>query len=164
MPLSEIDDMEEYLEKLQFILKNLGIINLDVSDYSDESKIESEKIFYLPLTKDRIDENNNILTAKMIIINDGYRLLPGSYIEKEERSSFSKHVYYPLCKKYETSAFFGESKYNGCNILKKEIDFSSPSAAASVVKNRATNGPKEWRLKNENTLDEYLTNMNPEEH
>jgi len=99
----------------------------------------------------------------MIIINDVYRLLPGSYIEKEERSSFSKHFYYPLRKKYETNDFFEESKHNGCYILKKEIDFNSPSAAALVVKNSATNGPKEWKLKNGNTLDEYLTNMDPEE-
>ena len=163
LPLSEIDDMEEYLEKLQFMLKNLGIINLDVSDSSDESKIELEKIFYLSLTKDRIDANDNILSAKLIIINDGYRLLTGSYIEKEERSSFSKHVYYPLRKKYETDEYFEESKHEGCYILKTEIDFNSPSAAASVVKNRATNGPKEWKLMNGITLDEYLINMNPGE-
>jgi len=163
LPLSEIDDMEEYLEKLQFILKNLGIINLDSSYVADKSEIELENIFYLSLTKDRIDESGNILTAKMIIINDGYRLLSGSYIEKEERASFSKHVYYPLRKKYESNDFFEESKYEGCYILKTDIDFNSPSAAASVVKNRATNGQKEWKLKNGNTLDEYLINLNPEE-
>lgn len=163
LPLSEIDDMEEYLEKLQFILKNLGIINLDSSYIADKSGIDLENIFYLSLTKDRIDENGNTLTAKMIIINDGYRLLSGSYIEKEERVSFSKHVYYPLRKKYESNDLFEESKYEGCYILKTDIDFNSPSAAASVVKNRATNGQKEWKLKNGNTLDEYLINMNSEE-
>ncbi len=160
IPISEIDDMEEYLEKIQFILKNLGIINLETTEPFDHLEIDESKTFYLQLTKDRKDKHYNVLSARMIIMNDGYRLLKGSFIEKEKRTSFSKHVYYPLRKKYETNEYMENSQYEGCYILKKNIDFSSPSAAASVVKYRSTNGPKEWKLKDSTNLDEYLTNLN----
>ena len=43
------------------------------------------------------------------------------------------------------------------NILKEDVDFNSSSAAASVVKNRATNGPKEWKNSSGMTLDEFET-------
>ena len=42
-------------------------------------------------------------------------------------------------------------------VLKENIDFNSSSAAAAVVKNRATNGPKEWKHPSGITLDEYET-------
>jgi len=152
--------MEEYLDRIKFILKNLGIINLEIVEIFDQYNIDKNKIFYLNLTRNRRDENGNILTAQMVVMNDCYRLLKGSYIEKEVRESFKHHVYYPLRKKYETDEYMQNSQYEGCFILKKDIDFSSPSAAAAVVKNRATNGPKEWKLKDGTVLDEYLSNMN----
>jgi hypothetical protein len=52
-----------------------------------------------------------------------------------------------------------DSQYNGCYILQKDIDFTSPSVAAAVVKNRAVNGRLEWRLKNGTILDDYENQM-----
>ncbi len=157
LPISEMDDMDEFLEKIIFMLKNLGIINLEKIEVQEVS-LNKDNIFYLDLTKDRVDENNNKLQAKLQITNDGYRLLKGSYIEKEERPSFKKHIYYPLRKQFETDKYMKDSDYDGCYILQQDIDVRSPSAAASIVKNRATNGPKEWKLKDETTLDEFQLN------
>jgi len=157
LPISEMDDMDEFLEKIIFMLKNLGIINLEKIEVQ-EVNLNEDNIFYLDLTKDRIDENNNKLQAKLQITNDGYRLLKGSYIEKEERPSFKKHIYYPLRKQFETDEYMKDSEYKGCYILQQDIDVRSPSAAASIAKNRATNGPKEWRLKDGTTLDEFQLN------
>lgn len=154
LPISELDDMDEFLEKIIFMLKNLGIINLEKIKVQ-EVKSDENNIFYLDLTKNRINNNNNKLQAKLQITNDGYRLLKGSYIEKEERPSFKKHIYYPLRKQFENNEYMQESEYEGCFILIKDIDVKSPSAAASIAKNRATNGPKEWKLKNGTTLDEF---------
>ena len=45
-----------------------------------------------------------------------------------------------------------------CQICGKQIEdipFNSCSAAAAVVKNRATNGRTEWKLDSGVTLDEY---------
>lgn len=157
LPLSEIDDMDEFLEKIIFMLKNLGIINLEKIEVKEVDSDE-DTIFYLDLTKDRIDEKNNKLKAKLRITNDGYRLLKGSFIEKDERPSFKKHIYYPLRKQFENREYMQDSEYEGCFVLIKDIDVRSPSAAASIAKNRATNGPKEWKLKDGTTLDEYQLN------
>jgi len=156
LPKSDIDDMDEYLDNVIFVLKNLGIIDF-TKTFSDKpiNKIDNNEIFELNLTSDRKDENNNILKAKLIIIPNGYRLLKGSYIEKIERQSFSKQTYYKLRKQLENNKNFDNSNYEGCYVLNCDIDFSSSSAAASIVKNRATNGPKEWKLKNGITLDEF---------
>ena len=93
----------------------------------------------------------------MVITESGYRLLKGSYIENKARESFSKHPYYPVRMKLEKDGFFIESKFEGCLELKEDVDFPSPSAAASVVKNRATNGKTEWKHKSGISLADYLT-------
>jgi len=161
LPASDIDDMYYFLDNIIFILDNLGIVDFTKTSEKEELIInKNDNIFYLNLTTDRIDENGNILQGKLIITQNGYRLLAGSFLEKEERSSFSKHTYYPLRKKFETDEYVEDSKYNGCFILKKDIDFTSSSAAAAVVKNRAVNGPKEWHLKNGKNLDDYENDIN----
>lgn len=161
LPLSDIDDMNEFLDNMVFILDNLGVIDFSRISEKEEINIdEKDNIFYLNLTTDRIDEKGKILQGKLIITQNGYRLLVGSYIEKDERSSFSKHTYYPLRKQFENDEYFENSKYEGCFVLKKDIDFSSSSAAAAVVKNRAVNGPKEWHLLNGKNLDDYENESN----
>lgn len=96
----------------------------------------------------------------MIITPNGYKLLKESYIEIQERQSFLTHPYYNLRKKLEIEGYYKQSNNPGCLILNKDIDFSSPSAAASIVKNRATNGKKEWKLKDGTTLDDYELQSN----
>ncbi len=152
---SDLDYMEGYFEKMMFVLNHLQLI--DFSKISEESVIElkNETIFYINLTSDRVDENKKILQGKMIITKEGYRLLKGSFIEKNVRKSFKSHTYFPIRKKFETPEYMVDSQYSGCDILQKDIDFTSPSAAAAVVKNRAVNGRVEWQLNNGMTLDEY---------
>lgn len=158
LPQSDIDYLEEYLKDMIFVLQNLGLLDFaKTSDQEERIKTSNSEIFYLNLTTDRVDENKNQLQGKLIITQDGYRLLKGSFIEKTERQSFHTHCYYPLRKKIEDEKFLEESKYEGVYILKEDVDFNSPSAAASVVKNRATNGPKEWKNSSGMTLDEFET-------
>lgn len=91
----------------------------------------------------------------MIIQDNGYLLLKGSYIESEARKSFKIHNYYKLRTKLDNSGCFIDSGFDGVFITKEDIPFNSPSAAAAVVKNRATNGRVEWKLNNGTTLDEF---------
>ncbi len=95
----------------------------------------------------------------MKITNEGYRVLKGSYVEGKERKSFSSHTYYSLRKKIEKEGYLSESDFKEIYILNNEIDFSSASAAAAIIKNRATNGKKEWKLNNGTTLDDYENNL-----
>jgi len=161
LPASDIDDMNEFLDNMIFILDNLGIIDFTKTSVKDEIiNVKIGNIFYLNLTAERVDEKGEILQGKLIITTNSYRLLAGSYIEKEERASFSKHTYQQLRKQFENDTYLENSKYAGCIILKKDIDFTSSSAAAAVVKNRAVNGPKEWHLKDGKKLDDYENEIN----
>ena len=159
LPQSDIDDLEEFFKCMIFVLQNLGILDFAKIDGKEELRpIDDSEILYLSLTNDRVDKNGNQLKAKMQITNDGYRLLKGSFIEKDARESFYKHSYYPLRQKLESQNIFKETDLPGVYILDQDVDFNSPSAAASIVKFRATNGPKEWKLLNGMTLDELELN------
>ena len=138
LPQSDIDDLEEYLKNMIFVLQNLGLL-----DFAKSSDVKDEKGIQL--------------TGKLVITNDGYKLLKGSFVEGTERQSFHTHCYYPLRKKIEEQKLLEKSSYEGVFVLKKDVDFNSSSAAASVVKNRATNGPKEWKHKSGISLDEFET-------
>ncbi len=154
LPDSDIDDMETFLDNMLFVLKNLGIIDFTIIEEED-LPIEEENIFYLKLTNNRLDKNGNVLKAKLSITSEGYKLIKGSFIEGKERKSFNSHSYQILRKKIENEGYFKKSNYDEILILKNDLTFDSPSAAASVIKNRATNGRKEWILKDGTTLDDY---------
>lgn len=154
LPDSDIDDMETFLDNMLFVLKNLGIIDFTIIEEED-LLIEEENIFYLKLTNNRLDKSGNVLKAKLSITSEGYKLIKGSFIEGKERKSFNSHSYQILRKKIEDEGFFKKSNYDEILILENDLTFDSPSAAASVIKNRATNGRKEWILKDGTTLDDY---------
>ncbi len=154
LPDSDIDDMETFLDNMLFVLKNLGIIDFTIIEEED-LPIEEENIFYLKLTNNRLDKSGNVLKAKLSITSEGYKLIKGSFIEGKERKSFNSHSYQILRKKIEDEGFFKKSIYDEILILENDLSFDSPSAAASVIKNRATNGRKEWILKDGTTLDDY---------
>jgi hypothetical protein len=156
LPKNDIDDLEDFLGYMIFVLQNLGI--LDFATINKETNIETnniKEIFYLALTNDRKDSNGNPLKAKLIVTKDGYRLLSGSYIEKVARKSFIKQSYYKLRVKLESEGAFKESSIKDVLVLINDIDFNAASGAAAIVKNRATNGRKEWKLENGMTLDAW---------
>lgn len=155
LPVSEISDMETFHSNIIFILSNLGII--DFTRLSSTDPIITKKdIFYINLTSNRVDGNGKQLQGRMVITENGYRLLKNSFIEIEERESFKRHNYYSLRKKLEKENYFNKSEYDGCLILNKDVDFKSASAAAAIVKNRATNGQTEWKTVDGLSLSKYL--------
>ena len=109
LPQSDIDDLEEYLKNMIFVLQNLGLLDFArTSNEENNVTNNSNEIFYINLTTDRIDEKGSQLTGKLVITQDGYRLLKGSFIEKTERQSFHSHCYYPLRKKIENENLLDE--------------------------------------------------------
>ncbi|MGA7838751.1 MAG: GIY-YIG nuclease family protein [Ignavibacteriaceae bacterium] len=156
LPPSDISDMEIFHENIVFILNNLGIIDFTKVSSTEITKTEDE-IFYLNLTTNRKDNEGNQLQGKMVLTENGFRLLKDSYIEIEERESFKRHNYYALRKKLEKESYFAKSEFEGCLILLKDVDFKSASAAAAIVKNRATNGKTEWKTENGISLAKYLS-------
>lgn len=159
LPISAEDDMEIFKNNAIFILKNLGIIDFTQEQEKQVTKYKKDNLFYIYLTSDRKDENGNILFGKLTIVNGKYKLLKGSFIEGTERESFKNHNYYKLRKKIEKDNLLNETEYENIYKLKEDIDFPSASAAAAVVKNRATNGKKEWKLEDGTNLDDYENNL-----
>ena len=156
LPFPEVSDMETFHENIIFIMNNLGIIDFTKVSSTEEIKI-NEETFYINLTTNRIDNKGNQLQSKMIITENGFRLLKNSFIEIEERESFKRHNYFALRKKLEKENYFIPSDYEGCLILSKDVDFKSASAAAAIVKNRATNGKTEWKTSSGISLAKYLS-------
>ena len=156
LPPSDISDMEIFHENIVFILNNLGIIDFTKVSSTEITKTEDE-VFYINLTTNRKDNEGNQLQGKMLLTENGFRLLKNSFIEIEERDSFKKHNYYALRKKLEKENYFTKSEYEGCLILLKDVDFKSASAAAAIVKNRATNGKAEWKTERGISLAKYLS-------
>ena len=130
-------------------------IDLDTNFRSSEGVTEISKQV-INRNKNRIDKNGEIVKAKMVITDNGYMLLKGSYVESEERApSFKKHIYYKIRTKLENDNLFIKSDIDGLWVTKEDIPFKACSAAAAVVKNRATNGRAEWKLADGTTLDEF---------
>jgi len=159
LPACDIADMDIFLENILFVLNNLGIINFaKVKTGQECSQEESKDVFYMPLTKDRTDASGNILKGQMVICEEGYKLLKGSYIEPDTRESFKKHIYYNLRQKLEKESLF-EKDQNGLLKSKEDIYFKSASAAGATVRNRATNGRTDWKLLSGKSLEEYETGI-----
>jgi len=154
----DVADMDIFLENMIFVLDNLGIIDFTtVNTEKNEITQTADDIFYLNLKKNRIDKDGNILQAKLIITENGYKLLKGSFIETDTNASFIKHCLsaYNLRQKLEVEGSFDQSEYKDVLITNKDLDFKSPSAASDTVKNISTNGRKDWKLENGKTLDEF---------
>jgi len=119
------------------------------------NNMSTSEIFYLTVSNSEKDETGNFLTAKMQLVKNGYLLLKDSYVYKKPKPSFKDHNYEKLRKSYETPEYIDNSSFEEYYILKKDLLFKSPSAAASMVLNRAANGPNEWKLKDGTTLAEF---------
>lgn len=64
---------------------------------------QEETIFYLSVPGVKGEQSRQ---AKLIIIENRYRLLSGSFIRKEHVNSFSSHNYVKLRKQLEAEGYF----------------------------------------------------------
>ncbi len=127
----------------------LGVEIVTKSDNLSESKV-----FKIIISNSEINEENELLNAKLQIVKNGYLLLKGSYTFKESKPSFLTHSYFNLISNHLTNEYVIDSPFVDFYILKKDILFNSPSAAAAMVLNRAANGRKEWKLEDGTSLEE----------
>jgi len=128
---------------------------LGVEIVTKQSHIEESKVFKIIISNSQRDENDDFLNAKLQIVPNGYLLLKGSFVHKEPKPSFLTHSYFDLISSYLTSEYVNETSFNDFYILKVDILFNSPSAAASMVLNRAANGRKEWKLEDGTNLEKF---------
>lgn len=142
---SEISDMEKFLENMIFTLGALGLGYFASNETLEESgaiKIKEESSEFYE-TKIRI--NGKAYKASLQILGDRYILKKGSFIRNESQPSFNEYPYFTLWKQVVNSGDVSNTDIKGVVILKKDVEFKSPSAAGSVVKGRPTNGRKAWK-------------------
>ncbi len=159
LPQSDIDDMDEFKDNMLFILKNLGIIDftklrVETLDNvkTDEVKNETSPIFVLNIPSSIKNESKK---AYLRITEDSYMLLKNSYIRKDFDDKNRVHGYSKLRSKLDEENYFDKVSCDSHYVLKRNVDFKSPSAAAAIARNTSVSGRGEWKLEDGKSLGEY---------
>lgn len=136
---------EGFKEQMIFVLNNLNLINF--VDNIDNNTVLSLKIFNVKLKRKNKDKR-----AKLVILDNGYRLLKGSYLERETKNSFSADA---KDKRNELIHKGLIIEKDNLYFTTEDIFFKSPSAAGVFVLGRSSNGRTEWRLEDGTSLNEF---------
>lgn len=149
LPESDTADMEYFLEQIQVVLPALGFTFLKEMKYPSEINkahssidvpakisVTTETDFYL---------SSRDIEAKAKIIDGEFYVLKGSQVKKI--SSLSTHSYISKLRPMllEQGIISPETF-----TFTRDYMFSSPSAAAAVIKGQETNGRKVWKEVNTN--------------
>lgn len=108
--------------------------------YKGKYHIEGEELFYF---------KNDVVDAKMKVINGKkYTVLEGSKIDPNLYSSAGLIE----AKRLEKASFLSD---DGAVVI-KDVEFSSPSLAASFVRGGASNGKYYWRSTDNRPLNDFI--------
>jgi hypothetical protein len=141
LPESDREDMEVFLEKMQQVLPVLGI-----------------EAFVSTVSKEQRDTQRELLTCKIKDISasgyltpNGIVVLSGSQAVLQERDSAKKYpgVLSQRNKLIEDNVLIAQGEKL---VFTKDVEFSSPSAAAAVVHGGSANGLIAWKDKQGKTL------------
>ncbi len=146
LPESDREDMEVFLDKMQQVLPVLGV---EIFVPRIETKT-SDKDHTLLFCKIHNIEATGFLTPNGIVV------LAGSEAVLKERASAHKYpwVMTNRNKLLRKSALVEQS---GRLVFQKDIEFSSPSAAAVVIHGGNANGLTAWKTKDGKSLKEMET-------
>jgi hypothetical protein len=143
LPESDREDMEVFLEKMQQVLPVLGI-----------------DAFVPPVSKEQRDTQRELMTCKIKdVIASGYLtpngivVLSSSQAVLQERESAKN---YPSVLSFRNKLIEdGDLIVQGGKLVfTKDVEFSSPSAAAAVIHGGNANGLIAWKNKQGKTLKE----------
>ncbi len=141
LPESDREDMEVFLEKMQQVLPVLGI-----------------DAFVPPVSKEQRDTQRELMTCKIKDISasgyltpNGLVVLSGSEATLQERDSAKN---YPSVLAHRNKLIEdGDLVEQGDKLVfAKDVEFSSPSAAAAVIHGGNANGLMAWKNKEGKTL------------
>jgi len=143
LPESDQADMEIFLEKMQQVLPALGIEVFVPTVYRQETEDKLE------LLNCQIKD----LTATGYLTPNGIVVLSGSQAVLHERASAKKYtgVLANRNKLIEEKHIVEEGDHL---IFTKDVEFSSPSAAAAVIHGGSANGLLAWKTQDGKTLKE----------
>ena len=143
LPESDREDMEVFLEKMQQVLPALGVEVfvpiVSIQEPEDKRELLSCKI------KD--------ISATGYLTPNGIVVLSGSQAVIHERASAKK---YPWVLVHRNKLIEEENLVKQGNLLvfTKDVEFSSPSAAAAVIHGGSANGLLAWKTQDGKTLKE----------
>ncbi len=146
-----IPRVQGFRKKALTLINNLNL--LEFLNTGEEKKFkrisnQPDAIFTMKLKR-----NNKDKTASLVITENGYKLIKGSFVAKDEAPYFSGMSAY---KKRNELIEKGLLQDNGdIYITNEDIYFKSPSGASDVVSGSSTNGRTEWKLENGTTLNEF---------
>lgn len=137
----EIDTMDTYVEDIQVLTYALGH-KVFVSRNRSAVKDEKNEIqyFYLSMRAGK---------AKLMLSEGKYIVCAGSAIKPEESSNFV-----PSLHKMREELFKNGTIKDG--VLLRDVEFSSPSAAANFVSGNRRNGKINWKTSEGMLLADYL--------
>jgi hypothetical protein len=143
LPESDIEDMEVFLKKMQQVLPSLGV-----------------EVFVPTVAKEESGKNGEILsckiknlTARGYLTPNGIVVLRGSQAVAKERDSAKNYpgVLAQRNNLIDENQLLLEGDHF---VFSKNIEFSSPSAAAAVIHGGSANGLIAWKTKDGKTLKE----------
>lgn len=147
LPEADISDMESFLEEVRLALPVLGIDffptrkaiqthSAEVGEFSNANN--GEIYFFLKNTKMGID-------AKASEINGQFVLLEGSKGNLKEGPSFLSSGIKSLRDRLVSSGI-AQNTGDGNFVLKKDVEFKSPSGASVFLHGTSRNGRTDWQV------------------
>lgn len=147
---ADISDMEYFIEQIRLILPTIGYEFL--IDGKAIINLEGEHGLKKQIIKFQIKKKD--LSAYMLEGDNGFIVLKGSEANLKETKSLADG-WRKIRKKLIDN---GSLTTNGQKLIfQKDVYFTSPSAASSVVLGRQSAGPLEWIDENGKSLKEYET-------
>ncbi|MCY4229265.1 MAG: GIY-YIG nuclease family protein [Gammaproteobacteria bacterium] len=142
LPEADQSDMEVFLDHVLLILPVLGLGFLKRINASNDSSEISENLEERPIFQLIRDKDGIKAKAKEI---------DGEFVVLEGSNAFDKWKNTSHAASYEIlhSSLVSSGKLyikDGFATFKKDVPFSSPSAAASVILARQANGRTEWKI------------------
>lgn len=142
--------VEGYKKKALVIINNLNLLEfMNTGEEKTPKQIPNGDIVFTMNLK----RNNKDKTASLEITENGYKLVKGSYVAKDEAPYFSGMSAYKKRNELIDKGLLQD--IGDIYITTEDIYFKSPSGASDVVAGSSTNGRTEWKLKDGTTLNEY---------
>jgi len=144
LPESDREDMEVFLDKMQQVLPVLGV-EVFVPMVQQDASADTKKLLTCKIKS---------LSAKGYLTPNGIVVLSGSQAVLTERASAKN---YPSVLNHRNELIKnGQLERTGNHyVFKRDIEFTSPSAAATVIHGGSANGLLAWKTKGSKTLKEF---------
>jgi len=143
LPESDREDMEVFLEKLQQLLPALGV-EVFVPTFAPSKESTEPNILYCDIKG---------LRAKGYLTPNGLVVLAGSQAVLNPRESTAKYPWSQTLREKlkEQGSLIAKDNHL---LFTKDVEFSSPSAAAAVIHGGQANGLTAWRNSSNQSLKE----------